>query len=173
MEYQKIINLLENTPNQPSKFWTKHWAEVNDDTARKTIFSFSGRPEKMVFPKKLRRNIIVLVLSGKMMFPFPENMVLHVRRMIFLKKYTEIWYFLQACQKDGLSKSGRAVTSSFLYYLERWYFFPENMIFFPWAGSEGRPLPGNTWKHDASPSNEKQETWYIGPKLDLFLNLFG
>ena len=30
MEYQKIINLLDNTPNQPSKFRTKHWVEVND-----------------------------------------------------------------------------------------------------------------------------------------------
>ena len=29
MEYQKIINLLENTPNQPSKFRTKSWVEVN------------------------------------------------------------------------------------------------------------------------------------------------
>ena len=29
MEYQKIINLLENPPNQPSKFRTKNWVEVN------------------------------------------------------------------------------------------------------------------------------------------------
>ena len=32
MEYQKIINLLENTPNQPSKFRTKIWVEMNDDS---------------------------------------------------------------------------------------------------------------------------------------------
>ena len=32
MEYQKIINLLENTPNQPSAFRTKNWVEVNDDS---------------------------------------------------------------------------------------------------------------------------------------------
>ena len=31
MEYQKLINLLENTPNQPSKFRTKNWVEINDD----------------------------------------------------------------------------------------------------------------------------------------------
>ena len=30
MEYQKIINLLENTPNQPSKFKTKNWVKIND-----------------------------------------------------------------------------------------------------------------------------------------------
>ena len=28
MEYQKIINLLENTPNQLNKFRTKRWVEV-------------------------------------------------------------------------------------------------------------------------------------------------
>ena len=32
MEYQKIINLLDNTPNQLSKFRTKTWVEINDDT---------------------------------------------------------------------------------------------------------------------------------------------
>ena len=32
MEYQKIINLLDNTPNQPTKFRTKDWVEINDDT---------------------------------------------------------------------------------------------------------------------------------------------
>ena len=32
MEYQKIINLLDNTPNQPTKFTTKNWVEVNDDS---------------------------------------------------------------------------------------------------------------------------------------------
>ena len=29
MEYKK--NLLDNTPNLPSKFRTKNWVEVNDD----------------------------------------------------------------------------------------------------------------------------------------------
>ena len=32
MEYQKITNLLHNTPKQPTKFRTKYWVEVNDDT---------------------------------------------------------------------------------------------------------------------------------------------
>ena len=32
MEYQKI-NLLENTPNQPTKFRTKNWVEINDDSS--------------------------------------------------------------------------------------------------------------------------------------------
>ena len=32
MEYQKIINLLDNTPNQSSKFRTANWDEINDDS---------------------------------------------------------------------------------------------------------------------------------------------
>ena len=32
MEYQKIIDLLDNTPNQPSKFRTKSSIKINDDT---------------------------------------------------------------------------------------------------------------------------------------------
>ena len=31
MKYQKIINLLDNTPNQTSEFKTKNWVEINDD----------------------------------------------------------------------------------------------------------------------------------------------
>ena len=31
MEYQKTINLLHNTPNQPSKFGMKKWVEINID----------------------------------------------------------------------------------------------------------------------------------------------
>ena len=31
MEYQKIINLIVNTANQPSKFRARNWAEINDE----------------------------------------------------------------------------------------------------------------------------------------------
>ena len=123
-------------------------AFLNIITARKTIISFSRRPEKMFFPKKSRWNIIFLVLSGKIIFIFPKNMILHLRRKmkndLSQKKYTEIWYFLQTFWKDGLFKRGHAGTWSFLYYLERWYFFSENIIFFPWAGSERWPFWRNT-----------------------------
>ena len=34
MEYQKIINLSDNTPNQPTKFRTKNLVEINDDLRR-------------------------------------------------------------------------------------------------------------------------------------------
>ena len=32
MEYQKIANLLDNASNQPSKFGTRNWVEINDES---------------------------------------------------------------------------------------------------------------------------------------------
>ena len=32
MEYQKLINLLDNTSYQLSKFRTKNWTEINDQS---------------------------------------------------------------------------------------------------------------------------------------------
>ena len=32
MEYQKIVNLIDNTSNQPSTFRTKNWVEINDES---------------------------------------------------------------------------------------------------------------------------------------------
>ena len=35
MEYQKITNLLDNASNQPSKFRTRNWVEINDESKGK------------------------------------------------------------------------------------------------------------------------------------------
>ena len=32
MEYQKIANLIDGTPNQPSKFRTRNWVEISDES---------------------------------------------------------------------------------------------------------------------------------------------
>ena len=32
MEYQKITNLWDNASNQPSKFRTRNWVEINDES---------------------------------------------------------------------------------------------------------------------------------------------
>ena len=34
MEYQKIANLLDTESNQPSKFRTRNWVEINDESRR-------------------------------------------------------------------------------------------------------------------------------------------
>ena len=61
----------------------------------------------------------------------------------------------------------------FLVLSGKMVFFPKKMIFFLWAESERRPFSGYRWKHDALPSEEKREAWYIGTKFRLSLNLFG
>ena len=48
-------------------------------TAQKTIFSFSKCSEKMFFPKVKHWNMIFLVLLGKMIFLFPDNLILLFR----------------------------------------------------------------------------------------------
>ena len=35
MEYRKIANLIDDASNQPSKFRTKNWVEINDESRRK------------------------------------------------------------------------------------------------------------------------------------------
>ena len=32
MQYQKIVNLLDDTTNQPSKFRTSNWVKINDES---------------------------------------------------------------------------------------------------------------------------------------------
>ena len=39
MEYQKIINLSDNTPNQLSIFRTKNWIEINDQSREVYCFN--------------------------------------------------------------------------------------------------------------------------------------
>ena len=156
-------------------FFLYHNHHHYNHTARKTIFSFSGRPEKMVFPKNMIWNMIFLVLSGKMIFLFSENMILHVRRKM----------------KDDLSKKihGNMIFSSSLLKIRsfqkvpRWHMIflvlSGKMVFFSWKHlfSLGRKRKTaflrkymETW---CIAQRKKQETWYIGSKFGLSLNLFG
>ena len=32
MEYEKLINLLDNKPNQPNNIWKKNWVEIKDES---------------------------------------------------------------------------------------------------------------------------------------------
>ena len=41
MEYQKIANLLDNASNQPSKFRTRNWVEINDNATKQIRFKTS------------------------------------------------------------------------------------------------------------------------------------
>ena len=40
MEYQKMINLLDDTTNQRCKFRTRNWVEINDES--RGTYNFNG-----------------------------------------------------------------------------------------------------------------------------------
>ena len=62
----------------------------------------------MVFPKKSRWNMTFLVLPGKIMFLFPENMILHLRRKmkddLSQKKTRNHYIFFKLSEKMVFSK---------------------------------------------------------------------
>ena len=69
-------------------------------------------------------------------------------KMIFLKKYMEIRYFLQMARKHGLSKK---ITLEYdpSYISEKMvFFFLENMIFFLSTENERWSFSRNTWRYD-------------------------
>ena len=60
MKYQKIINLLDNSSNQPSKFRTKNWVEINDD-ARGT-YNTSGQIKFKISMLKFYSQAYVIIV---------------------------------------------------------------------------------------------------------------
>ena len=77
----------------------------------------------MVFPKQPHWNMTFLVLSGKMIFYFPENMIL---------------FFIRQSKDDHFSKKIHGNKMFFSNVLKRWYFQKKkshwNMIFFVISG---------------------------------------
>ena len=61
MEYQKIINLLYNTTNQLSKFRTRIWVEINDES-REMYNSSSIKLKTWVIRSDLRDNSDAYIL---------------------------------------------------------------------------------------------------------------
>ena len=104
----------------------KYGPEITPRTARKTTFYFSRRPKKMVTPKKLRWNMIFLVLSGKMIFLFPENMILPLRRKmkddLSHKNTRKYDIFFKCSEKMAFLKSAALGHDLIL---------PVKMVFFP------------------------------------------
>ena len=110
-----------------------HWTENHT--------FFSRRPEKMVFPKKSCWSMIFLILSGKMIFLFPENMILPPRRKMkddisqkkTKKKTTTTWkhdIFFKCSEKMVFSKRPNW-NRIFLVLSGKVAFFPQEHEFSP------------------------------------------
>ena len=54
MEYQKVINFLGNTPNQPTKFRTQNWVEAIDGSHGVYAFNSQIKFETSMIRSSLR-----------------------------------------------------------------------------------------------------------------------
>ena len=59
MEYQKITNLLDNASNQPSKFRTKNWVKINDES--RGIYSTNRQTN---FKTSMLRSSLYILVKG-------------------------------------------------------------------------------------------------------------
>ena len=106
----------------------------------KPYFLFPDVLKRWFFQNKSRWNMIFVVLSRKMIFLFPKNMILHVRRKMEddLSQKNTLKYDILFKRSEKMVFSKRAAQGHDLSCIiwKDSIFFPENMIFFPWAESE-------------------------------------
>ena len=90
MEYQKIINLFGNKPNQPTKFRTKNWIEINDES--RGMFNTNSQ---IKFKTSMLRSSLCnysdayILVSGTITVPntgIAANS--NIRKIIAIKNYT-------------------------------------------------------------------------------------
>ena len=95
--------------------------------------------------------MISYVSSRKMIFLFPEDLILFFRRKmkddLFQKKYMEVWYILQMFRKDGLSKK-LALEYDLSYIMKKDDIFFSRKYFFLRTENERWDFSKNTWKYD-------------------------
>ena len=110
---------LEKGPSSPFLF--------SQDTARKTIFSFSRRPEKIVFPKKMTQEYDLSCIIGKDDISFSRKCdftpCTENEWWSFSKKIHENVAFSSDVLKRWSFRKDCAGIRSFLYYLKKLYFF--------------------------------------------------
>ena len=131
-------------------------------TVQKTIFYFSRCPEKMVFPKKLCWNMIFLVLSGKIIFLFPENMIWHLRQKMkddLSQKNTRKYdIFFKVSEKMVFSKRA-APGHDLSCIIWKDGIFSRKHDIFSWTESERQSFSKNIWKYIFCVHARVLQTW--------------
>ena len=134
---------LEFAKSLRTAFLTGHhrWLLLTKNTAEKTTFSFFKFSEKIIFPKKLPWNTIF----------FPKNIILFFRQKmkgdLSERIHGSMVFSSNVLKRWSLQKKSRWNTI-FLVYLERWFFFSKNMIFFLLMENERWSFSRNTWRYD-------------------------
>ena len=97
--------------------------------------------------------MIFLVLSRKMIFLFPGNIILFFRRKmkddLSEKRTWKYDIFSNVLKRWCFQKNSTGIWSFFLYYLKRWYFFFPKLWSYAFDGKwKVIFLKKNTWKYD-------------------------
>ena len=103
----------------------------------------------MVFPNKSCRNMIFLVLSGQMIFLFPENMILPQTENDLSQKIHGDTVVSSNVLKRWSFQKGSRWDMIFLVLSRKTVFYPKNMIFFPWTENQRWSFSRNTWKDES------------------------
>ena len=69
MKYQKIINLLDNTTNQPLKFRTRNWFETNNESKAKYDSSNTRFKTSMIRSHLCNYSDTYILFKGTMAVP--------------------------------------------------------------------------------------------------------
>ena len=123
-----------------------------DITARKTIIPFSKCSENLIFPKKSLWNTIFLVSSGKMLFLFPEKMILFFRRKmkddLSQKNAWKYDIFFKCSEKVVFPKKSHWNMIFLLSSGKMAFLFPKYMTFFLRTENERWSFSKNIWKYN-------------------------
>ena len=103
----------------------------------------------MVFPNKSCRNMIFHVLSGQMIFLFPENMILPQTENDLSQKIHGDTVVSSNVLKRWSFQKGSRWDMIFLVLSRKTVFYPKNMIFFPWTENQRWSFSRNTWKDES------------------------
>ena len=150
---------------------------------KKTYFLFPDVLKRWSFQKNCAGIWSFLYYRERWYFFFPKiwSYTLDGKwKMIFLKKYTEIWYFLQAFWKYGLSKRCRGSTWFFFVLSGKMvFFFPKTWFFYPGQKAKDGPsqeIHGNMMHRPAKKNTgnliHRVEVWPLLKfiRLEIFHN---
>ena len=83
MEYKKRINLLDNTQNEPSKFRTRNYVEINDESGGTYKISIQIKFKT----SKIRLNYVIIVMPTYLLVELKQ--LLDQKQMMLQNKQTK------------------------------------------------------------------------------------
>ena len=111
--------------------------------------------------------MIFLVSSGKMIFLFSKNIILHLRQKMkddLSQKNTQKYYIFFKPSEKMVFRKRAALGHDLSCIIWKDGIFSPKTCFFPWAERERWPFSKNTWKYDIFCIHERVlQTWRHAP----------